>query len=89
LFAIKIANKRLQSSEVLLGVVMQIKGFNFLQKHKETEFTFAKIKATQSLQITLNKDTKIKKKTSHTQCVRMHTHNACARTHTKTNKNLS
>jgi hypothetical protein len=47
LFAIKIESKRLQSSEVLLGVVMQIKEFNFLQKHKETEFTFAKIKAIQ------------------------------------------
>lgn len=48
LFAMKIESKRLQSSEVLLGVVMQIKGFNFLQKHKETEFTFANIKAIQT-----------------------------------------
>jgi hypothetical protein len=45
MFAMKLESKRLQSSEVLHGVVMQIKGFNFLQKHKETDFTFAKIKA--------------------------------------------
>lgn len=82
LFAIKTQNKRLQSSDVLLGVVIQINRLNFLQKYKETECTFANIKA---IQIASATDAEYKTRMP----ARMHAR-ACVpartRTHTHTHK---
>lgn len=53
LFAMKIESKRLQSSEVLLGVVMQIKGFKVLNittnSKRLQEFNFVLGEQTQTL----------------------------------------
>ena len=75
----KNTNKRLQSSDVLLCVVIQINRLNFLQKYKETEFTFANIKA---IQIASATDAEYKTRMH----ARTHKHKRVrARTHTQNN----